>query len=87
MCFPAFEIYEKNITKKTYELFVQKCARRKHNSRTVRPPIVHRLCIGNIKSSLSFSYFSYIKAHIPLEFASASANFRVANAENIAQTT
>ena len=26
-------------------------------------------------------------AHIPLEFASASANFRVANAENDAQTT
>ena len=28
-----------------------------------------------------------LKAHIPLEFASASANFRVANAENDAQTT
>ena len=27
------------------------------------------------------------KAHIPLEFASALANFRVANAENDAQTT
>ena len=27
------------------------------------------------------------KAHNPLEFASASANFRVANAENDAQTT
>ena len=33
------------------------------------------------------SLFLLSKAHIPLEFASASADFRVANAEKSAQTT
>ena len=48
-------------------------------------------CIENLQNSeergLILPHPILCKAHIPLEIASASANFRVANAENDAQTT
>ena len=44
-------------------------------------------CFSIIRGDVWLRGYAATGAHIPLEFASASANFRVANAENDAQTT